>query len=301
MTLDTATAWTWNGAAWVIAIEPASASLSGIVVTDDQTLPGNKTIGGNLVVTNLIYDVFGDVSLDSNARLFINSMGAVSVDYNNGNLHDNAGGVALQWFNYTLQDGLGNTTVDWLDMLLLDTSGALAFDWLNRGLYDQSANLAIDLQNRALTDGSATGQLAWDGSGLTISNRIANYNSDMTSGNGVPAIVGAAIDLTGQTSSIGTSGIYFPGVIGMYDISVYTTVTTAGSAGLVSVALLWNDAVASRTLTVVSALSMTSTNFAQVSTVIQADSSASIRFNTTVSGAVGSPEYRLAIIVKRLS
>jgi hypothetical protein len=104
------------------------------------------------------------------------------------------------------------------------------------------------------------------------------------------------IALTGQTSSISSTNIVTPGT-GMFRVCGVITVSSAGTAGTVSLGLTWRDEGGSESATLISSLALTS--LAPLATAgscqILTSTSAAIAYSTTVTGALGSPTYSLRI------
>lgn len=117
----------------------------------------------------------------------------------------------------------------------------------------------------------------------------------------VADIVNPGIALTGQTGSIATAAVIpTPEVTGIYRISWVVECTTAGSAGTVVPALNWEDDAGNFTLSPVTTLSLSTLGRASGTQVIRCLSGNDILYNTTVSGATGSPVYALFIKVEKL-
>lgn len=80
---------------------------------------------------------------------------------------------------------------------------------------------------------------------VKINAKIGTYDSISTVGKGVPSIL-AQIDLTGQTAAVTNStALYTPTVTGMFRVSYYAKVTTAGTSsvlgGTVGFQILYSD------------------------------------------------------------
>jgi hypothetical protein len=109
-----------------------------------------------------------------------------------------------------------------------------------------------------------------------------------------------SVSLTAQAATIAaTNLVATPVTTALYEITYYLNDTTAGTSGIVSLTITWNDGAAQ---------SVTSSNVtfgtlgAYVSGVIVAKAtSGAIQYATTVTSAVGSPAYSLDIRVKQLA
>lgn len=107
--------------------------------------------------------------------------------------------------------------------------------------------------------------------------------------------------LTGQTADIGTTAIFGGNITaGMYRVECYLRVTTAGTGGTIDLDLTWNDGTASRTESVINDLSLTATNYADASTVVETNGSSDISYAATRSGVTGSPVYAVRCSVAML-
>jgi hypothetical protein len=151
------------------------------------------------------------------------------------------------------------------------------------------------LVGRATTDTLSNKTLA----SPAISGTITSYNNISTVGNGVGAIY-ARTNLTGQTSSIGTTTLYSvpSSGAGLYSISIAYVTTTAGTAGTVSLTLNWNNGSIPRSITFANVdLSVTGADFSGRQTIYSGVNQ-NITFSTTDSGSTG--QYRLVILVEYL-
>ncbi len=202
----------------------------------------------------------------------------------------NVNGPAIDVLHFQLTNSGGAATLDWVN----GTAGFANFsspvatlDWMNQLLYDSGGTTSLDWENRGLNGN-------W-----TISNTFSSYNGDSTQGNGLASIV-KSVALAAQTTSLGPTTLFTPAAAGMYEVAVYQVTTTAGSAGTLDTTIGWNDGVA-RTSSPAAQILLSTTAYSAGSQVIYAASGQAITYTTTVAAAVGSPQYRLLIIVKRLS
>lgn len=105
------------------------------------------------------------------------------------------------------------------------------------------------------------------------------------------------IDIVGQAGSIASSPLFTTGPLGagIYVAFISVLVTSAGSAGTVTVGVTWNNGVTSA--------GFDSATFSLAATGEQAAvlgnfysiSSSPITYTTTVTGGLGSPVYNLRI------
>jgi len=109
-----------------------------------------------------------------------------------------------------------------------------------------------------------------------------------------------ALDLSGQTASIGSTDYYVPANAGTYRITLVLNVTTAGTGGTVTATAGWNSGNTTATSPAVSLSNpYSSTAF---TTVAQVNANKyHFSYSTTVSGATGNPQYALQIYVERLN
>lgn len=136
------------------------------------------------------------------------------------------------------------------------------------------------------------------------------YNGKNTVGMGVPPIY-AKVSLTGQTGSISATSLQVtpflsgtPGVApaGLYRISWYGRTTTASGSDTLTVTISYNDGVAARTQAFAFNLATTSpAGIQQIVFVIRVDGVNNVQYSTTRSGATGSPQYALDIVMERLT
>lgn len=113
----------------------------------------------------------------------------------------------------------------------------------------------------------------------------------------------ASIALTAQSTSIGATNIQVNGGVapaGLYRISYYLVITTAGTSGTVSATFGWSDPAAARTSGSGNVTFGTLAAPATGSVIIRANGVANITYLTTVTAAVGSPAYALYISLERL-
>lgn len=136
------------------------------------------------------------------------------------------------------------------------------------------------------------------------------YNGKNTAGMGVPPIY-AKVSLTGQTGSISATSLQVtpflsgtPGVApaGLYRISWYGRTTTASGSDTLTVTISYNDGVAARTRAFAFNLNTTAAGGTQqIVDVIRVDGVNNVQYSTTRSGATGSPQYALDIVMERLT
>ena len=132
-----------------------------------------------------------------------------------------------------------------------------------------------------------------------ITNATWQFIQWVTEGFGQATVVGN-VQSTGQTGSIGATTIYTPASAGLYRLSFYAVCTTAGSAGTLDVTALWTDNAQAQTSVLISLLDLTVLGAAGSNTIFIRSTAAAIQFSTTVTGAAGSPQYALYIVLEAL-
>lgn len=130
--------------------------------------------------------------------------------------------------------------------------------------------------------------------------KLAKYDGVTTDGMGVPPIY-ANVVLAAQTASVAAANLRVGGVVapaGLYRVSVYILTTVAGSAGTVTINILFNDGIAARTDSFV--ISLAALAYGGTSFVVGNDGVHDIQYSTTVAGATGSPQYAFRVVTERL-
>ena len=125
-----------------------------------------------------------------------------------------------------------------------------------------------------------------------------------TASQGVPSLLTAsAVNLTGQTASIGTTTLFAVGAsgAGLYRVSFSAIDTSAGTSGdTLTVTIGWNNGSAAQTFTSPT-VSLSSVG-AEIDGVIVLFSAASqnITYATTANSVLGSPQYALNLRIEYL-
>lgn len=132
-------------------------------------------------------------------------------------------------------------------------------------------------------------------------NQITRYNGVALTNNGIPSQVGS-VNLTAQTTSIGTANLYASAPAGIYKINYYLLATTSGAAGTVTVTFTWNDGKATQTITSATVMltAVTAGHYTNGSIFILSGSAQNITYATTVTGVVDSADYALYATVEAL-
>jgi hypothetical protein len=177
-----------------------------------------------------------------------------------------------------------------------DTSGGLVVNANSGGTGTGQNILSLQYNNTAVAAAFAK------------NGQVGTYSSTATAGMGVVPVY-AAVALGNQGSSISATALQCGGAtcpVGVYRVTVYVAVTTAGTAGTLDISLGWNDGAAARTATNGSNgmppdISLTSTsNFAQGSTIVKPDGTHDITYAITLAGVTGTPKYAIFVDLERL-
>ena len=150
-----------------------------------------------------------------------------------------------------------------------------------------------------------------NGHSITLTNTAArDYGLGNIGGN--IAIVGAntsaaaagkitKIDLTAQTTAIGSTNMTSSAPVGMYEVDVVAICTTLSGSGAptLDVTIGWTDALGATTEKTINALSLSATGRTHGATRLMVSSS-EIAYSTTINAASGSPQYALYIRVTYL-
>lgn len=116
----------------------------------------------------------------------------------------------------------------------------------------------------------------------------------------VPAVIGGAIDLSGQTAAIAlTNSTITPYKTGMYRINYYMGITTVGTGGTGSVQFQWNDGAATQNF-VSSTTSLTALGYIAGSVDAYLIGGTNLAYQTNLTGATGTPAYQLRVRLERL-
>lgn len=141
---------------------------------------------------------------------------------------------------------------------------------------------------------------------LQLTGVASKYNNINTVGVGMPSLV-ATIDATAQTANIATSTLYAVPASGFYRVSIYITLTSAGTTSTMpSTTITYTDGNSgtnahSTTTTATNTGNSLTTSFAQTSYVCYAKSGTNIQYATGGYASTGSAmQYALRIRVEAL-
>lgn len=137
------------------------------------------------------------------------------------------------------------------------------------------------------------------GGAITIQN---NTNDVTISTTGLSSIVNT-VSLKNQTTNIGLTSLYTSGSNTQYRISVYQVDTQSAIAGTLSTVISWTDeAGLSQTQSPAPDLSVSLLGgFSNGASYIDVKSGTTIKYQTSLSGVTGNPQYNLFITVEKLS
>lgn len=140
---------------------------------------------------------------------------------------------------------------------------------------------------------------------LTLQGKVGTYNGIATVSNGVPSEI-ATIDLTGQVAAIASTLLYTPTASGMFRISAYLKITTAGTSPVLGpLTITFTDGTDSVAQSMVMQLSTqagasATTNAGNSTTstlngemVIWAKTGVAINYAVALTGTVGTAAYEV--------
>ena len=159
-------------------------------------------------------------------------------------------------------------------------------------VYNNSASLVTLLPTLGLGINNATSLVIFPNTGCAITTDGTDFTATFVSPNC------GSIAIAAQTATI-VPTVILPGGSGLsttalYTLAYYVNVTTAGTAGTVTLTLTWNDG-AAQTFTTPTVALNTLGAFTSGTQVIKATGGASPQYSTTVTGATGSPQYSVDI------
>lgn len=117
---------------------------------------------------------------------------------------------------------------------------------------------------------------------------------------GQPSIA-KTIALTAQTASIAKVALWTPPESGQYRASVYHVCTKAGTGGTLDTTIYWTDDAQAQQINTATQINLNAKGNAATGITFIRATAADISYSTTVTGATGSPEYGVFIILERLS
>lgn len=159
-----------------------------------------------------------------------------------------------------------------------------------KGTYSATATYNI---NDVVTSGGATFLALTVNTAITP---VAGVNWAVVGSSGLPL---NSVSLTGQTTSIGATSVFTPSVSGVYQACTSQQITTSGTGGNLHTDIIYKDINGTATTdTAVNDISLeVQGNHQGFCYTFYAQSGTAIQYQTTVTGATGSPQYALQIRV----
>ena len=108
-------------------------------------------------------------------------------------------------------------------------------------------------------------------------------------------VTSAAANLTAQAATINSTTLFTPVTDGMYQINVYCSCTTAGSAGTVTPSIGWKDDTTVQTLPLAAVSLVTQGTYVQQTFMLKCKAAQPITYAALVAGVTGSPLYSLYV------
>jgi hypothetical protein len=112
----------------------------------------------------------------------------------------------------------------------------------------------------------------------------------------------AAVNLTAQIATIGTTTLFTPATDGVYQISVYTSTTTAGTPATdtLTVTVGWKDDTTTQALALSAIQLGTLGAYTQQTIIAKCKASQPITYAAAMTGTAGSPQYALYVSVMNI-
>lgn len=110
----------------------------------------------------------------------------------------------------------------------------------------------------------------------------------------------ARVDLTGQTGAIANTTVFTPTTSDLYLVCTYVNITHAGTSGNITTGSTFMAEAGSSTGTLLSAFSITGTNWSSTCVPLYLVANTAFTYNTTLSGTAGSLAYTLHIRVSNM-
>lgn len=167
---------------------------------------------------------------------------------------------------------------------------------VNNGRDDEGAELSTLTKRAIVGVVGADGQIPFVAG--EISERLDEYGwtvalNEKTGGSG------ARLALTGQLASISNANLVTSPAAGLWEVDIYLSTTTAGSAGTVLVTIGHTDRIGATTQAT-STLALDAQGRLRDRKLVYVASS-HLTYATTVAGASGSPQYALDLSARRVS
>ncbi len=163
------------------------------------------------------------------------------------------------------------------------------------------------------TNGTVLGANQFLNSGTPSVNARPNYIRGLNQANGgtnpvmanflpdLPVVFCPTVFLASQTAAIAGVNIVTPFMDGTYRVSIYLAIQALGNNVTVNASLAWNDGAARSFNTPQINMSTGTNNPVSVTLPVINVANQPIGYSTSVSGALGTGQYKLAIVIERLS
>jgi len=264
----------------------AAADGTALLNMNGTTIHGNSTgVGINTTSMTSMFQVRKDA----------NTTNLETIRLDNQVASPTLGSSGIGFYFYNLMAGIYGANVNSGD----GSDGYLAFHTRKSGTVaekmriDNSGNVGIGTTSPGqIFDVSGKFQVASTGALTKVNNVGVRGGMD---GQGF-ANATDTIRRGGQTASIAATGLTGTDENGWYRVSVYIYPTTAGTSGTVVGTIRWNDGAAESASTGTHTFGALGTPVFINSQVCRVTNGAAITYETTVTGAVGSPVYEIDII-----
>lgn len=130
--------------------------------------------------------------------------------------------------------------------------------------------------------------------GMQYPTTIPNVNT------GLPLVV-TQKNLAGQTAALTSQPLFTTFVAGMYRISYYLVVTTAGTGGTIQPSVVWNDGTGNQTAFGTGANANTVGSYSLGTVDAYVASGQNVQYQAGFNTVTGSPAYRLVVTAERLN
>jgi hypothetical protein len=115
-------------------------------------------------------------------------------------------------------------------------------------------------------------------------------------------VIEATVNLTNQGAAIASTNWFTPVSAGLYQISAYCVVSTAGTGGLMAINGGWNDGQRAQGFTFAALSSLTAKGaYAGVLTLAYCDGVNPVTYEVDVNSLSGSPKWDIHMSATRLS
>ena len=174
--------------------------------------------------------------------------------------------------------------------------------WANNSIgFDCVGLFGCQIASTAAFNGTASAPLKMDGFTNYYFKSVSAVLSAVTPKLILNDVTPAALNLTAQTASIVTTTLFTPAADGTYQVNVYCSCTTIGTAGTVTPTIGWRDDSTTQSLNLSSVGLTVQGTYVQQSIFVKCKSGQPITYATTVAGATGSPQYSMYFNIINIS